>query len=99
MVEASAEDAKNKVGRKGKTGAQFEVEDALFKQMREDREEWEKAMTEEQSTAQEEFEESLRKPASEGGDVVRETFMQGIRDDFAAANASGDGCLTKDEFK
>ena len=25
--------------------------------------------------------------------------MQGIRDDFAAANASGDGCLTKDEFK
>ena len=48
MVEASTEDAKNTVGRKGKTGAQFEIEDALFKQMREDREEWEKAMTEEQ---------------------------------------------------
>ena len=60
MVEASTEDAKNKVGRKGKTGAQFEIEDALFKQMREDREEWEKAMTEEQATAQEEFEASLR---------------------------------------
>ena len=100
MVEASnAEDAKNKVGRKGKTAAQFEVEDALLKAMRDDREEWEKAMTEEQAAQQEEFEATLRAPASEGGDVARDAFMEGIRTDFAAVCTSGDDCLDKAMFK
>ena len=65
--------------------------------MREDRQKWEKELTEEEKAAQEAFEETLRVPAPEG-DAAREAFMKSIED--VHDNRSGDdGLMNKEQFR
>ena len=56
-------------------------------------------MTDEEKKAQEDFEDSLRKPADEGGDEFRKAFTDDFDEAFANANVSGDGFLKEAEFR
>ena len=71
----------------------------LFEWLINDIDEWEAAMTEEERKAQEDFEDSLRKPADEGGDEIRKAFTDDFDEAFASANVSADGFLKEAEFR
>ena len=56
-------------------------------------------MTEEEKKACKDWETHMSKPEDQGGNEIREAFDQEMNDAFAAANVSGNGLLTRDEFK
>ena len=93
MVEANAEQPeKVPMTAEQRTEMNNRIEAALAPLVA-DREEWAKHQDPDEKAAAEAFENELRQ-MDDAGKEKREAFMKEIDDNFANANASGDGLLT-----